>query len=250
MLNRLTEFFLPHIIGVMVHKKESLTQKERKVQDIFFANLSVKKRKTRKPIIVAMIGLVGSGKSSAAKELAGLIGANIIEGDEIRVLLRREGEQYEGTRKIAENAALEIIKRGGNVIMDSDHIDAKKRASLRAKAQKDGVRVVFICTYSEDKERPGIPGFTFDTMIGRNMTAVPDEFFGGAKTSWQESKQEKGAVVKLREMMRLVPLHYQWKNKGGGQWVIKNPPCAVIADINTADSDWKMEVQKAAKKLL
>lgn len=232
-------------------KKEKLTQKERKVQEKFLANLEIRiPRKTKKPVIVAMIGLVGSGKSSVAKEIAGLIRANIVNGDEIRVLLRKEGEKYEGTRKIAENAALEIIKRGGNVIMDSDHVDAKKRASLRAKAKQAKVKLVFIRTYSEDGGQPGISGFTLDTMIGRNMTGAYDEFFGEAKTPWQGNKQEKAAVVKLREMIRRLPHHYRWENKGGGKWVIKNPPCPVIADINTADPGWKSEVQKVAKKLL
>jgi len=252
MVNRLTEFLLPSIIKYMVHKKEKLTAKEKKAQNTFLASLKVAKRKTKNPVVVAMIGLVGSGKSSVARKLAGLIGANIIEGDEIRVLLRKEGEKYEGTRKIAENAALEIIKKGGNVVMDSDHIDAKKRASLRAKAKSagiKGIKLVFICTYSEDGGQPGIPGFTLDTMIGRNMTGAYDEFFGEAKTSWQGNKQKKAAVVKLREMIRRLPHHYRWENKNGGRWIIKNPPCAVFADINTADPDWKLEVRKIAQKL-
>ncbi len=87
-------------------------------------------------------------------------------------------------------------------------------------------------------------------MIGRNMTGSYSEFFGEAKTPWQGSKQEKAAVVKLREMMRRLPHHYRWENKNGGRWIIKNPPCPVIADINTANpKEWKAEVQKVAKKL-
>jgi energy-coupling factor transporter ATP-binding protein EcfA2 len=252
MIGRLKEFLLPYMIKVrFMIKKEKLTYKERRAQEKFLENLQIKKRKTRKPVIVAMVGLVGSGKSSVARALAGSIGANVIEGDEIRVLLRKEGERYEGTRKIAENMALEIIKRGGNVIMDSDHVDAKKRASLRAKAKSAGVKLVFICTYSEDGGQPGIPGFTLDTMIGRNMTGPTDEFFGEAKTPWQGSKQEKAVVVKLREMIRRLPHHYRWENKGGGRWVIKNPPCPVLADINTADPDeWKERIGKLAKKIL
>jgi hypothetical protein len=233
----------------MVHKKETLTQKEKRVQEKFLAGLQIKKRKTKKPIIVALIGLVGSGKSSVAGEFASQIGANIINGDEIRVLLRKEGEKYEGARKIAENAALEITKQGGNVIMDSDHIDQKKRASLRAKAKNAKVKLVFVCAYSEDGGQPGIPGFTLDTMIGRNITGPADEFFGEAGTPWRGSRQERAAVVKLREMIRRMPHHYRWENKGGGRWIIKNPPRSVIADINTAEHGWKSEVQKAAKKL-
>lgn len=243
-MSQLTEFLFPIIIKYMVHKKEKLTQKEKRAQDAFLANLKIAKRKTAKPVIVAMIGLVGSGKSSVAKELAGLIGANVIGGDEIRVLLRKQGEKYEGTRQIAENVALEIVKQGGNVIMDSDHIDPKKRASLRMKAKSAKVKLVFICTYSEND------GFTLDTMIGRNVAGMPDEFFGGASTPWKGSLQERATVVKLREMIRRLPQHYRWENKGGGRWIIKKPPCKVLADINAASPIWKAEVRKAAQKLL
>ena len=191
-----------------------------------------------------MIGLIGSGKSSVAQELAKHIGATIIEGDEIRIQLRKQSERYERARAIAENVAIEIIKQGGNVILDSDFIDQKKRASLREKARKEGVRLVFVCTYAD-----------LDVVAGRIITAnyrnITEDFFGGASSKWQGSEQNKGAVVKLREMWRRTPLHYHWVNKGGGQWVIKNPPCAVIADIDTTEPDlWKQKVEKCAKQLL
>ncbi len=125
-MKRLIEMVLPGIIGVMIHKKESLTPKECRTQDEFIKTLKVMPRKTKKAIVIAIIGLVGSGKTSVAKELANLLPATIIEGDDIRVQLRKQNERYEGARKIAENAVSKVIKQGGNVILDSDHIDQKK----------------------------------------------------------------------------------------------------------------------------
>ena len=87
MFGRLIESTLPRIIGVMVHKYETLTKKERSAENSFQAKLGIRKRKTKKPLIVAMIGLVGSGKSSVARELARHIGATVVEGDAIRVEL-------------------------------------------------------------------------------------------------------------------------------------------------------------------
>lgn len=244
MFARLIEFILPYIIGVMVHKRETLTKKERAAQDAFMTNLKVEKRNTACPVVVATIGLVGSGKSSVARELARHINATVVKGDDIRIELRKQGERYERARAIAEDAALEVVKRGGNAILDSDFIDAKKRASLRAKARNAGIRLVFICTYCD-----------LDVMEGRIITATyhnrVDDFFGGASSKWNGSEQSKGAVIKLREMRRRIPLHYRWVNRGGGLWVIKKPPCTVLADIDTTDSDsWKIEVVKCAKKLL
>lgn len=226
-------------------KKEKLTQKEQKAQENFLANLSVKKRKTKKPIIVAMVGLVGSGKSSVTKALAPLIGATIIEGDAIRIELRKVGERYESARKIAENSAMEIIKRGGNVIFDSDFIDAKKRASLAVKAKKNRTRVVFLRTYAD-----------FDVMAGRIMSATYQnkvgDFFGGASSAWKGDN--KGAVVKIREMWRRTPHHYQWDAKAvsrGGAWILKKLPFPIFAAIDTTNAKkWKAEVAKVAKSLL
>ena len=98
----------------MVHKREKLTKKEYAAQNAFMVKLNVKKRKTEKLVIVAFIGLVGSGKSSVAQELAKHIGATVIEGDTIRIELRKQSERYERVRAIAENTALEVVKQGGN----------------------------------------------------------------------------------------------------------------------------------------
>lgn len=238
MFGRLIEFILPCIIGNMVHKCEKLTQKEQHAQDSFLAKLDIKKRKTKKPVIVAIIGLVGSGKSFVAQELAKHIGATVIEGDDIRVELRKQSECYELSRVIAENAAIEVVKRGGNVILDSDFVDGKKRASVREKARKAGVRLIFIRTHCN-----------IDVMVGRVLTATyhnrVDDFFGGAKSKWQGNEQSKGAVVKTREMWRRTPHHYRWINQGGGKWVLKKFPFTIFAEIDTTDSDqWKRKVKK------
>ena len=244
MFGQLTEFILPRIIGVMVHKREKLTKKEQAAQDVFMAKLDIKKRKTDKPVVVAVIGLVGSGKSSVAQELAKHIGATVIGGDDIRIELRKQSERYEKSRAIAENVATEVVKQGGNVILDSDFVDEKKRASLREKARKAGMRLVFVRTHCD-----------LDVMVGRVLTATyhnrVDDFFGGAKSKWQGSEQSKGAAVKVREMWRRTPHHYHWVNQGGGKWVLKKFPFAIFAEIDTTDSDsWKREVEKCAKQLL
>jgi len=242
MFGRLTEFILPYIIGNMVHKREKLTQKEQRAQDSFLAKIDIKKCKTEKPVIVAIIGLVGSGKSSVAQELAKHIGATVIEGDDIRIELRKQSERYEKSRAIAENVAIEVVKQGGNVVLDSDFVDEKKRASVREKARKAGVRLVFVRTHCD-----------LDVMVGRVLTATyrnrVDDFFGGASSKWTGSEQSKGAAVKVREMWRRTPHHYRWVNQGGGKWVLKKFPFAIFAEIDTTDL-WKRDVEKCAKLLM
>ncbi|MEK7582067.1 MAG: AAA family ATPase [Patescibacteria group bacterium] len=242
MFERLIEFIPLSIIEIMVQHKRELSDKERITQITFMAGLNIRKRKTEKPVIVAIIGLVGSGKSSVAQELATRIGATVIEGDAIRVGLRKQKESYEKTWVIAENVAVEVAKQGGNVVLDSDFVRTEKRASIREKAHKAGVRLVFICTYCD-------PYVMFGRMITATYRDKIDDFFGGAESKWQGSEQSKGAAVKIHEMWRRTPHHYRWV-KGGGKWAIKNPPCAVLADIDTTDkSSWKREVDECVKKL-
>ncbi|KKU74351.1 MAG: hypothetical protein UY01_C0037G0006 [Candidatus Nomurabacteria bacterium GW2011_GWB1_47_6] len=51
-------------------EQETLSPRAEKAREAYLSNLFVAERTTKKPIVVAMIGLVGSGKSSVAKELA------------------------------------------------------------------------------------------------------------------------------------------------------------------------------------
>jgi len=203
---------------------------------VILEDLVVKMNKTAKPVIVAMIGLVGSGKTTVAQKLAQYIDGTVIPGDDIRVALRERACSYKHARTIAELAAFEVVKQGNHAIIDSDFVDKEKRTSLREKAKKAGIRIVFICAYC-----------AFDVMIQRMREHDPGEFFNKASSS--STAPDRGKDVKIREMLRRIPLHYRWSSKGGGQWAIKKPPCKVIADIDTGDAKWPEEVGKCAQKI-
>lgn len=238
LLDLLPESWLGFIMGSTYHLMEKLNPKEKEAERSFMKGLRIHERKTKKPVIVAIIGLVGSGKSSVAKALAELIGATVIEGGAIRLALSQQGGSYEKARAIAENATLVAFNQRGNVILDSDFVDKKKRASLREKARVFGVRLIFICTYAD-----------YDVMVERIRSHEAGIFFDEASTSSQA--KDHGKDVKLRELWRRTPHHYRWVNQNGGEWVIKNPPCKVLADIDTTDpKSWPGEVEKLARKLM
>lgn len=241
-LERLIEVVLPYIIGVY-HCMEKLTPKEQNAQKNFVKKLSVQKRKTAKPLIVAFIGLIGSGKSSVARELTKHIGGTVICGDNIRIELRKQKEKYDHARIIAGNVALEVVNNGGNAILDSDFVDGKKRASIREKAQKVGAKLIFIRTYCD-----------FDVVVGRILTTrykdCVEDFFGGASSKWKGGEQLKGVVVKIRELWRRTPQHYRWTNKVGGKWILKKFSFNFFAEIDTTNEErWRQEVKKYAKTL-
>ncbi|MBI3627893.1 MAG: AAA family ATPase [Candidatus Sungbacteria bacterium] len=222
--------------------KTTLTRKERRAEKTFMRGLDVPKRRTKRPVILAMIGLVGSGKSSVARYAAARIGAVVIAGDNIRVELRKQGERYENARRIAEDAALRVIESSGSVVLDSDFSDAKKRARIKRLAKAHRIRLVYVRTHCD-----------FDVMVGRTIAATyrshASDFFGGATSKWRGTGQTKGAAVKLREMWRRTPRHYRWVNQTGGQWVLKKLPVRVI-EIDTTDARrWKGAVDRVLLKL-
>lgn len=241
MEGKLCNFLLSLVIKIY-HKMESLTLTEKLAWKDYLNNLKiVESKKTKQSVIIGIIGLTGSGKTTIAKEMASLIGATVVSGDDIRVCLRKQKEKYDNARLIAENVAMEIIRKGGNVIVDSDFIDRKKRVSLKEKAKKVGAKVIFIRTYAD-----------LDVMIGRIVEEkhenIPDDFFGGASSAWQGSN--KGSVVKLREMYRRLWHHYRWVNEVGGKWLLKKVQFKVFAEIDTADKDkWKQEVKVITERI-
>ena len=232
---------LSKAISLTVHRFERLNEGEEEAQNEFMTKLKISKRKTGTPVIVALIGLVGSGKSTVARKLASLIGATVVGGDEIRVELRKKNQSYDRARLVAENTALEILKSGGNVIMDSEHLDSKKSASLRVKAKKTKATVLFVRVFAD-----------YDVMAGRIVSAdyQSNDFFGGASSKWNRSIQDRGVVVKLREMWRRTPNHYRWVNKVGGKWILKLPQFKLFAKVDTTDEKkWPKEIEKIANKI-
>ncbi|KKS23558.1 hypothetical protein A3B05_03425 [Candidatus Giovannonibacteria bacterium RIFCSPLOWO2_01_FULL_43_160] len=194
--------------------------------------------KSKKPKVVAIVGLVGSGKSSVAKALAKAINAKVIEGDVVRVALRKHGKNFGQVRNIVEKTATSTLKNEQSVVLDSDFVDPKKCKSLEKTARANGIKVFYIRVFSDR-----------DIMIGRLISAkyTPNDLFGGASTDWLG--KNKGAVVALREMWRRTPHHYRWSEKNGGTFLLKKLPIKFIAEIDTTSQNWKTQVKKAAKKI-
>lgn len=193
--------------------------------------------KSKKPKIVAIVGLVGSGKSSVAKYLAKLIGAKVISANAIRVALRKKNKGYDQVANLVEKETSLAIKRGKNVILDSDFVNSKKREKLESKASKLA-KIFYLRIFSEK-----------DIMIGRLISAkyTSNDLYGGASTDWPG--KNKGAIVALREMWRRTPHHYKWSEIGGGRFELRKLPIKFIAEIDTTTQSWKTQIKKSAKRI-
>ncbi|MBI3442640.1 MAG: AAA family ATPase [Candidatus Sungbacteria bacterium] len=224
----------------MKQTRQRFTKSEQHVRDAFIAHLKITKRKTAKPVVVAMIGLVGSGKSFVARELAPMLGATIIEYDRIRIQLRKAHLSYDHVAVIAEDAARVIILRGGNVIPDSDFVDRGKQAVLRHTAREIRTSALFVRVTCDP-----------DIMVGRILASNQkhDLFFRNASSSWKGPARQRAAVVKIREMLRRIPHHYRWSDHNGGTWELKKLSPLPFAEIDTGNMGWRHKVTYIAKQI-
>ena len=190
----------------------------------FIGSLKTPKRKSKKPVIVAMVGLIGSGKSSVAKALAPLIGATLIGGDSIRIALRQRSQDYNPVRSIAKKAAFTVLKLGSNVILDSDSVNQKRRKDFEKTFK---TKIVYLRTFAER-----------DIMIGRLI-----------KAKYTLRDLFKNSTIAIREMWRRTSHHYNWSKAGGGKFILKKLKIPFLAEIDTTTPDWRKKVREVAAKI-
>lgn len=192
-------------------------------------------KKNTKPIIIAMIGFVGSGKSNVARAIAKLINGRVVSVDDVRVNLRNKKQDYAKISQIIENIAIKTLKSGRSVILDSDFVDAAKRKTFEQKFKKLDYPVGYLRIYADR-----------DFMIGRLISKkyVSKSLFGGASSNWKG--KNKGAVVALREMWRRTLHHYRWSPAGGGRFILKRLPIKFILELDTS-KNWRQKLKKHIK---
>ncbi len=199
----------------------------KQVTDKFISQLRITKRKTKRPIVIALIGLIGSGKLIVSGELTKQINATVIVADAIRVALRKQKQGYEQIGSVSEKVALHVLKKEGNVILCSDFVDSQKRKKLEEKAKKFQAKVFYIRTIADR-----------DVMIERLV-----------KTKYNPSRDLfKDNTIAVREMWRRTPHHYRWENKQGGRFILRKLRIPLLAEIDTGN-DWKKQVKKVAQKI-
>ena len=132
-----------------------------------------------------------------------------------------------------------MIKNGGSVIIDSNHADSNKRENIQEKVEQVGARLIFVRIYSD-----------IDLAIGRiiNNNNKLGEFFEGASS--KKSGDYKPAVIKIKEMWRRTPVHYEWNTEKGGAWILKKLPIEFTADIDTSTIEWEKMVEDLSRTLL
>lgn len=110
----------------------------------------------RVPVLVAMAGLPGSGKSTMAEILAGRLGATAISVDPIEAAILRAGidaDQPTGLAAylVAEKMAEQVLQSGHSVVVDAVNAVEPARLQWRDLAQRCGVKLHIIETVCTDE---------------------------------------------------------------------------------------------------
>jgi predicted kinase len=99
---------------------------------------------TKKPVVIALVGLPQTGKSTVAETIAGTLGAIVIANNDWRNYWVRHGEGNSFVNEVELHMLDEVLGEKHNVIMDSDYANPAKRRFLEAVASKHDAEVIYV----------------------------------------------------------------------------------------------------------
>lgn len=189
----------------------ALSEDERRMFDTFKAQLYMPERTNKVPVCIGMVGLVGSGKTTAALSIAVQLPAALVSADAIKILLHEttgtfENESY---RKIILNAVMFVLEKGRNVVLDNDNVESDKRRLLTDIALRAGGRALFVHVTT-----------ALETIMGR---IIDDKYGSESVFSYAPAAYDGGdhhsraAAARLQTLFNRLPYHYTF-NSRHGRW--------------------------------
>ena len=190
-----------------------------------------------------MNGLVGSGKSTVAKEIAKAVDAVIISSDLERRKFQKRSASF-SAKKIKNTVRQKYkaeLKRSEKIIIDADHFRPEDRKLLKKVASQHKAKVLYVNVVCD-----------IDIAIGRLLKldyVKNDSWFVEASTTFKAGKNDRARAIRLRDMMRRIPHHYTWTAERGGTWTPKKSSFASI-HINTSSSEeYRKQLKEAIKTI-
>lgn len=200
----------------------------------------IQPRKTKAPVVVLMVGVVGSGKTPVAKMIGRLIGATLIEGSAIYEHLLKMRVHDGGVRRIAEEATLLALKQGGNVVVDRDNVGPLGHMSLRVRsAVLRRARVYTVRTTAD-----------ISKIVLRVLTGQFDDFTTdvSAKLTLRLGNGLEH-LQRLCELACRLPLHYVAERRSDPTMRLRRLPFPVLATVDTTRRGWQRDVTRLAKRI-
>ena len=139
-----------------------------------------------KPIMIMMMGVAKSGKTTRAKQLAEELGAEIFSPDEIaKELYRSAPTSMSKAHSVMERRLLDALRAGRNVIYDDENLHSKFRAHFvrRVRATCDAqcrceivtADLVQSCQRSKAKDDDGFEAHIYKGAFKQFQVPVPAE---------------------------------------------------------------------------
>ncbi len=114
------------------------------ITSLYESTLEIPKNKPKNQFILCPIGLIGSGKTTVIKPLSKKLSLLRVSTDEIRILFKKEGLDWEQARDIAYGLIKKYLHRGFSVAVDADCVTERARNYI-AEIQKElNLKVVWI----------------------------------------------------------------------------------------------------------
>lgn len=112
----------------------------------FIAKLGLPEQKPARPFVVAIIGLVGSGRTTAAKQIAANIpGAVLVQANSVRFLLKQIALPWgQNVREILKQVGQNLLKQGYGVIFDGNAADEADRKNIAEIVTETGAKSFYI----------------------------------------------------------------------------------------------------------
>jgi len=148
----------------------------------FLQTLIVPHPKSPEPLTIALIGPIGSGKTTVAKYIAQKRGLARIGSDDVRVFLRRMKKYRESlVRPISWLSAQFFWGQGVGVIFDKDFVHPEERKRVLALSKYFGIPVYFIKVTAPEKliiRRLRKKKYYAKTDVFRNANEALIAYFG------------------------------------------------------------------------
>jgi len=100
-------------------------------------------------IVICPVGLVGSGKTTVAKVLTERLGLIRVSSDEIRLLLRERGNNFQRVQELGERVLKRFAEQGYSLIIDSDCVT--RYSQVEGMVAKTGFKPIWIHIATPEK---------------------------------------------------------------------------------------------------
>ena len=145
-----------------------------------------------RPVLVALIGLPGAGKSTVARRIAGRVPLLVLESDALRRLLipAPDHSEEESSRLFGaiHRLVAELLARGVPVLLDATNLAEAHREPLRRLAREAGARLVLV------RVQAG-PRVVRERLSRRPGTASPG---AGSEADWSVYLRMRGTFEPIR----------------------------------------------------